>query len=84
MEPIEQIRRAVENNRDDYRVRRTRNRPYRSNSRMWDDIIRLLCAGCGRPFQAFNGRNREIYCYRCKRILYPEDLSDIYRPHSRY
>lgn len=72
MNQIEEIRAAVESVRGAY-IRNQKHEPYRSDARRWDTIIQLLCAGCGKPFEAFDGKNRQFYCHQCRQILYPED-----------
>jgi len=60
-----------------------RQRPWRSESRQWDCIVRVVCLGCGNTLGRYERINRLAFCFNCRDVLFPETIGSNYISGSR-
>ena len=60
-----------------YSTFKRRPNTWRSSSRQWDYIIRMVCIGCGKTLGRFETKHGFAYCFNCRKILFPETIGNF-------
>lgn len=77
-----EIARAIKAHNGTYESRERSPERFRSSSRKWDYVIRVVCNGCGRTLSQHEVRNGLAYCFSCRKVLFPETIPS-YEPARR-
>lgn len=57
-----------------YSVNKERAKTWQSKGGQWDYIVAILCAGCKKPLSSYENRHGLVFCYNCRKFLFPETV----------
>jgi hypothetical protein len=72
---MDEVRNAIEAVNGRYEVYQQRPQYWRLKSRQWDYLIRVVCAGCGKPLSRYETVNDFAHCSSCRMVLFPETVT---------